>query len=75
MSQHLVKMVDEIQRFVRLSPKVINAMQSVDRAFFVPEIFLDKAYSLDALPIPYATRWGKCVRSRLWKWLSGDDSL
>lgn len=51
MSQHLIKMVDEIQRFVRLSPKVINAMQSVDRAFFVPEIFSDKAYSLDALPI------------------------
>lgn len=54
MSEQSIKMVDKIQQFVRLSPKVINALQSVDRAFFVPEIFIDKAYSLDSLPIEQA---------------------
>jgi len=48
---HLTKMVEEIESKFPLQKSVKEAMLSVDREIFVPQIFKHLAYSLDALPM------------------------
>lgn len=45
------QMCEEIQRVFPLSPKVREALISVDREIFVPSALKHLAYSLDALPM------------------------
>jgi len=47
----LTTMVNEIDKRFPLEPKVREAMLSIDREMFVPQIFKHMAYSLDALPM------------------------
>lgn len=45
------KMCDEIQERLPLSPKVVEAMSSVDREIFVPPAFAHLSYQINALPM------------------------
>ncbi len=48
---HLTNMVNEIEKEIELYPVVKQALLSVDREVFVPEIFRHLAYNLNALPM------------------------
>ncbi|CAM3266426.1 protein-L-isoaspartate(D-aspartate) O-methyltransferase [Helicobacter labetoulli] len=45
------KMCDEIQERLPLSPKVVEAMSSVNREIFVPPAFAHLSYQINALPM------------------------
>ncbi len=45
------KMCDEIQERLSLSPKVVEAMSSVNREIFVPPAFAHLSYQINALPM------------------------
>jgi len=45
------KMCEEIQKSFSLSPRVVNALSSVDREMFVPAAFKYRAYEINALPM------------------------
>lgn len=45
------KMCDEIQGRLPLSPKVVEAMSSVNREIFVPPAFAHLSYQINALPM------------------------
>ena len=47
----LQRMIEEIEKGFKLDDKVKNAIMSVDRELFVPQVFKHLAYQLDALPL------------------------
>ena len=47
----LQRMIEEIEKGLKLDDKVKNAIMSVDRELFVPSVFKHLAYQLDALPL------------------------
>ncbi|MDD5358713.1 MAG: protein-L-isoaspartate(D-aspartate) O-methyltransferase [Sulfurovaceae bacterium] len=47
----LQRMIEEIEKGFKLDDKVKNAIMSVDREIFVPQVFKHLAYQLDALPL------------------------
>lgn len=47
----LQRMIEEIEKGFKLDEKVKNAIMSVDRELFVPQVFKHLAYQLDALPL------------------------
>lgn len=49
--QKAQKMCEEIQKVFPLSPRVIEAISSVDREMFVPTAFKHHAYNIKALPM------------------------
>lgn len=46
-----IQMCEEIQKHFSLSPKVAQAICSVDRQYFVPSNFAHHAYEINALPM------------------------
>ncbi len=47
----LQRMIEEIEKGFKLDEKVKNAIMSIDRELFVPQVFKHLAYQLDALPL------------------------
>ena len=50
------KLVEEIEKHIRLDENVKNAFLTIDREAFVPIEFQHLAYKLDALPL-VASQW------------------